>query len=254
MGSTPPLTPTILPLQSPSEFARRLVENFPPGWAGPQARTPGGVLYAVMQTIGSQLSFELGSPLTQIVTLGGTPTAYDVVTIVIAGNNFQGTRTINYGVNIGDTLSDIANALALGISADPILSRLGMRASANAGVVTIAYPNMPTNVFWSTAPPLPNVFTVLGSSSLDATETIAVTPGQTQPMGSLQYAWSAVRVQIAQGNALDLASADFFGTTLRRVTGEPDTSYRSRILAALVGSSRVDLQACKLEYSIVSPK
>jgi len=35
----------------------------------------------------------------------------------------------------------------------------------------------------------------------------------------------------------------------RRIIGSIDRS-----LAVIVGSSRVDLQACKLEYSIVSPK
>ena len=34
----------------------------------------------------------------------------------------------------------------------------------------------------------------------------------------------------------------------------PEAATDAAIIAAVVGSSRVDLQACKLEYSIVSPK
>ena len=33
-----------------------------------------------------------------------------------------------------------------------------------------------------------------------------------------------------------------------------DSRKRARLMQEAVGSSRVDLQACKLEYSIVSPK
>ena len=44
------------------------------------------------------------------------------------------------------------------------------------------------------------------------------------------------------------------GNLDRRGTGDIDTLTVQEYLALSVGSSRVDLQACKLEYSIVSPK
>ena len=37
-------------------------------------------------------------------------------------------------------------------------------------------------------------------------------------------------------------------------SGPGEAAHRHGLTAVLVGSSRVDLQACKLEYSIVSPK
>lgn len=57
MASTPT---TILPLTA-TDFANRMAALFPAGWAAPDAISPGGVLYAVMGTLGSGLSFENGA-------------------------------------------------------------------------------------------------------------------------------------------------------------------------------------------------
>lgn len=50
----------------------------------------------------------------------------------------------------------------------------------------------------------------------------------------LQYAFNACRIQTATDTELDLASQDFFGTSLPRNTGESDSSYRQRILSNLL--------------------
>ena len=228
-----PATPTVLPLLTPDEFAQRLVGMFPPTWTNAQARKPGGTLYAVMETLGSQLSFELGAPITQLVTLGGAATPNDTVTLSIAGTTFQGARTLTHTVQIGETLSDVANALAYLVSADPVLRVLAVRASAIGPVITIAYPAIAPTLPWTNAAPTATALTILGSVSVGATETIAIAPGGSSVTGSLQYAWASTRIQIAEGNALDLAADDFFGTVIERVPGEPDGAFRTRILMAL---------------------
>lgn len=48
------------------------------------------------------------------------------------------------------------------------------------------------------------------------------------------YAAQQARIRTASGVWLDLAAADFFGTSLPRQSGEQDTPYRLRILAALL--------------------
>ena len=50
--------------------------------------------------------------------------------------------------------------------------------------------------------------------------------------------------------------AEEMGAALRRTAFSPNIKERRDYSCAVfdVGSSRVDLQACKLEYSIVSPK
>lgn len=227
------LRPSTVSSLTPAEFARRLGQLFPPGWTSEEAKTPGGVFNAVMQTLGSQLSFELGTPLTQMITLGGVLTPGDTITVVFAGNNFQGTRTLTTQVVLGETFEDVARSLALAIASDPILNHLSLRATAHGSVIVIRYPNVAPAIPWTTAPPPANSFIILVTTNPGATETVALAPGNTEPTGSLQYAWAAVRAQTAEGDALDLAAEDFLGNTVLRVSGEPDASYRQRLLAVL---------------------
>ena len=60
--------------------------------------------------------------------------------------------------------------------------------------------------------------------------------GLTFETGALTYALGATRIQTAINGALDLASLDFLGNRLPRNSGESDTSYRIRVLAALLPS------------------
>lgn len=55
MGSTP----TTISSLTPDQFAARLAATFPAGWCAPEAKMPGGVVYDVLNTAGSQLSFEI---------------------------------------------------------------------------------------------------------------------------------------------------------------------------------------------------
>lgn len=57
MGSVP----TTIPALSALDFANRMAAVFPPGWSSPEAKSPGGVLYAIMGMIGGGLSFENGA-------------------------------------------------------------------------------------------------------------------------------------------------------------------------------------------------
>jgi hypothetical protein len=53
--------PTTIPELSPVQYANRMAALFPPGWSSPEAKSPGGVLYAIMGMIGSGLSSENGA-------------------------------------------------------------------------------------------------------------------------------------------------------------------------------------------------
>lgn len=53
--------PTTIPTLTAVDYANRMAALFPPNWSSPEARSPGGVLYAVMGMIGTGLSFENGA-------------------------------------------------------------------------------------------------------------------------------------------------------------------------------------------------
>lgn len=65
MGNTPSTIPTV----TPDAFAQRMAALIPRGWASDNAKQQGGVLYALLYTIGTQLNFLLSE--TQYA-LGGT--------------------------------------------------------------------------------------------------------------------------------------------------------------------------------------
>lgn len=50
--------PTTIPALSAIDFANRMAGLYPPGWSAPEAKSPGGTLYAIMQMMGGGLSFE----------------------------------------------------------------------------------------------------------------------------------------------------------------------------------------------------
>jgi hypothetical protein len=51
--------PTTVPVITDDGFAARQAADFPNGWARPEAKQPGGILYALLKTLGGQESFVL---------------------------------------------------------------------------------------------------------------------------------------------------------------------------------------------------
>lgn len=49
-------TPTTIPPLAATDFANRMAALFPAGWSSPDAKSPGGVVYAIMQAMGAGLS------------------------------------------------------------------------------------------------------------------------------------------------------------------------------------------------------
>lgn len=64
--------------------------------------------------------------------------------------------------------------------------------------------------------------------------------------GLLSYVVIQTRISTATGNWLDIIALDFFGSNLIRQSDETDSSYRSRILNALLrsGATRPAISAC----------
>jgi hypothetical protein len=54
-------TPTTIPQLTADQFAARMAAVFPNGWASASAKSPGGALYGLFQSIGGGLSFETGA-------------------------------------------------------------------------------------------------------------------------------------------------------------------------------------------------
>jgi hypothetical protein len=72
---------------------------------------------------------------------------------------------------------------------------------------------------------------------------------------AVAYALNSMRIQTATAPELDLAAQDFLGT-FPRAAGEPDTSYRARILAAILapGATRIAIQNAVKAVTGVAPR
>ena len=72
----------------------------------------------------------------------------------------------------------------------------------------------------------------------------------------LGYTQSQTRIASVNGNLLDAASADFFGSRLSRISNEPDNTFRLRLQNALVRehATRRSLQAALMTLTGSSPK
>lgn len=93
------------------------------------------------------------------VTVGGTATIGDIVSVIVANSGLPGaSQTISRTVQSGDTTSSIASALAASLNANSNLANIGMTASSASSVVSI-----------STAGT-----TYSSSTSVGATETLTV--------------------------------------------------------------------------------
>jgi phage tail sheath gpL-like len=129
-----------------------------------------------VQLLGSNASQEPANLYT--VTVGGTVTSTDVLTLTFANPNIvNGTEAVAYTAQGGDTTTTIAAALAAAINADTILNGLGITATSAVAVVTVTYPNgvQPGQEGGSpTEPATQNVTVITGSLSGGATETLAV--------------------------------------------------------------------------------
>ena len=72
-------------------------------------------------------------------------------------------------------------------------------------------------------------------------------------LDQVQFIFDATRVRTATEEALDLVAKDFFGTDVRRSTGEGDTAFRQRILAQLLAPA-VTIEAIKRAIEIFTGK
>ena len=75
----------------------------------------------------------------ETVTLGGSATAADVVSVTIQNANLAGGQeTAQYTVASGNTLTNVAAGLASAINADTNLAAIGVGASSSGAVVTVS--------------------------------------------------------------------------------------------------------------------
>lgn len=113
------------------------------------------------------------------VTVGGSVTAADTLTLTIGNRMLEGGELdVEYVPVDGDTTATIAAALAALITASPALAALEISAAAGAAVLTLSYPSAVPPARWqSPSPTLPqpnNATTVVSAVSGGATETLTV--------------------------------------------------------------------------------
>jgi hypothetical protein len=131
-----------------------------------------------IQLIGSNATSD--PPNVYTLTVGGTITANDPITLTFTNPNLQGesTEVVSYTVQASDGTSSIAAALAAAIRLDAQLQKLGITAAAVGAVVTVTYPSTPPN--WSndgssqTNQPPQNLTIITPAVGGSATETVAV--------------------------------------------------------------------------------
>jgi hypothetical protein len=78
---------------------------------------------------------------TYTVTVGGTVTTGDTLTLTFNNPNLPNNYPVAYTATGTDTVNTIAAALAAAVQADAKLAPLGFLASANGAVVTITFPS-----------------------------------------------------------------------------------------------------------------
>jgi hypothetical protein len=122
----------------------------------------------------------VGAVNQNVLTIGGSVTASDVITLTFANANLAGgTEAVAYTAHGGDTTTTIATALAAAINADANLKALGFAATSNAAVVTVTFPSIPQSgeLLSPSSPGSSNATRITSSVSGSATETIAITAG-----------------------------------------------------------------------------
>lgn len=118
---------------------------------------------------------------TYTVTVGGSATAADVLTLGFANGNLSSGYGVAYVVPPLATVNIVAAGIAAAINADPLLPGLGFLAKSAAAVVTITFPSVPPGALQeasSPSNPWPSNATLLTTSlSGGATETLTVATG-----------------------------------------------------------------------------
>jgi hypothetical protein len=116
-------------------------------------------------------------PLNQYgVTVAGTVTTNDVVTLTFTNANLPGgSASVSHTSVGGDTVTTIAAALVAAINASAALQAVGIAATNLAGVITVTYPSVyPGPLDSPSSPPFSNATTISSGVTGSATETIAV--------------------------------------------------------------------------------
>ena len=122
---------------STTDFWFRSSESSPyPGTVAPFTLTP-TVIGSGAQT--ETITQATTSDLNTTVTLGGSATAGDVVSVTVQNANLAGGQeTAQYTVAGGNTLTNVAAGLASAINADTNLSAIGVGASSSSAVLTVS--------------------------------------------------------------------------------------------------------------------
>jgi hypothetical protein len=134
-------------------------------------------------TAGVLLADTLGPPLNGYkVTVGGTITVGDVVSITVT-SSVAGVQTVGYTVQSGNTLNQIAAALATALAANAALAGAGFLISEGSGIVILQFPSLAPGQTWDGAglvsglpessPPI-NYTTIATAVSGSGTETATV--------------------------------------------------------------------------------
>lgn len=147
------------------------------------AKTGSIELAGSMSTVSVSLlgTNQLADPLNQMaLTVGGTITTGDIVTIKATNTNLPGgSASVAYTVVGGDTTTTIGAALSALMNASLGMTAIGVTAQAAAGVITASFPSIFANdgtngSNYATGAGPANITTFTASVSGAATETVTV--------------------------------------------------------------------------------
>ncbi len=143
---------------------------------------------------------------TATATVGGTATAADTVTLTIGNpvfKRFGGARALTVTVGAGETIEQIAEALASAVNADAVCRGFGIYATVAADVVTIHHPG-----------PVGNFTTLAESTSVGATETVTLSAttlsggaGAVLPFGNFAFPHGSSTFRMQSGLPAVMGSA-----------------------------------------------
>jgi hypothetical protein len=127
----------------------------------------------------------------ETITLGGTPTPLDVLTLTLASSGIAGSPvSVTYTVKAADTLLTVAQGLARALKASAAIRAAGITAlAADANPALFAWYPAPLSVAWSY------------SLSAGATETVALANQQIVPQVGIGWPPLTAIQEVARGGA-----------------------------------------------------
>lgn len=231
-------------LTDPFDMATSVWASFQQA-SSPQGLTIQGVRVTDGTDVAASVTLNDNLADTQTVTIGGTATPTDEVTLIFTNSKISGSPVdVAYTVLESDSLTLIATGLKTAINANVALAAAGITATSSGAVITV-HENTDLNI-------VPVISYLL---SMDATETVVITSGSAVAGGALTALYTGVlgnsiRVSLLPGSSsskVNVLLTAWAGKSQEYYVGLPNSSaFWAALQSALAGGMSATVPASQL--------